>query len=431
MKLYNTKDKSESVSFKEALFKGIGSKSGLYMPFDIPLLQKSFFENIKEKTFQEICFEISNLLLKDEIPESSLQNIISNAINFDAPLVNLNDKIKVLELFHGPTLAFKDFGARFMAESFAHFIQNQNLETTILVATSGDTGSAVANAFYKKPGIKVILLYPAGKVSKIQEMQFATLGQNISALEISGTFDDCQSLVKKSFGDKEIARRINLSSANSINIARLIPQTFYYFRAYQQLANKSEPFIFCVPSGNLGNLTAGLISQKMGLPVHKFISAVNSNSVFSDYISTGDFNPRSSISTLSNAMDVGNPNNFERITEIFNSSHEEIKSNIESISISDKETIEVIKKVYDEFDYLIDPHGAVGFSAMQKFSQLYGHTKILLETAHPAKFGNVIKSAIGKNAELPESLKTSLTGKKQTVTLSGNFKELKEFLLQN
>jgi threonine synthase len=431
LKLYNTKNKKELVSFQEALFKGIGSEGGLYMPVEIPLLQKSFFENIEQKTFLEICFEISNLLLKDEIPELSLQKIISSAINYDAPLVHLSDKIKVLELFHGPTLAFKDFGARFMAESFAHFIQSQNRETTILVATSGDTGSAVANAFYKKPGIKVILLYPAGKISKIQEMQFATLGNNISALEISGTFDDCQSLVKNSFSDEEIVCRINLSSANSINIARLIPQTFYYFRAYQQLANKSEPFIFCVPSGNLGNLTAGLISQKMGLPVHKFISAVNNNSVFSDYISTGNFIPRLSVSTLSNAMDVGNPNNFERIAQIFQNSYEEIKDNIESISISDKETVEAIKKAYNEFGYLVDPHGAVGFSAMHKISQLEGITKILLETAHPAKFGNVIKFAIGKDPELPESLKSSLRGNKQTVKLSGNFRELKEFLLKN
>lgn len=431
MKLYNTKNKSEITNFKDALFKGIGSNGGLFLPAGIPLLEKSFFENIDNIDFNEICFRISDSFLNDEIPEIYLHKIISEAVNFDSPLIHLSDNIKILELFHGPTLAFKDFGARFMAETFSYFIRDENRGSTILVATSGDTGSAVANAFYKKPGIKVVLLYPGGKVSKIQEMQFTTLGGNISALEIAGTFDDCQAMVKKAFSDKEIRDRKNLSSANSINIARLIPQTFYYFRAFQQLDNKSLPLMFCVPSGNLGNLTAGLISQRMGLPVFKFISAVNENSVFAEYISTGNFNPGPSTSTLSNAMDVGNPNNFERILELFDYSHDEIKKNILSRSITDPETEEIIKRVFAEYNYLLDPHGAVGFAAMQKFSEPEDCTKILLETAHPAKFESVIKSVTGSELEIPERLGIYLKRDKQSTKLPADYEKFKEFLIEN
>lgn len=430
MKLYNTRDRHELVNFKEALFQGIGRGGGLYLPVEIPLLPGSIINN-GGMNFNELCYEIAAFFLRDEIPPNELNDLISRAINFNAPLVSLNDDIKILELFHGPTLAFKDFGARFMAGAFSFFIGNENSETTILVATSGDTGSAVANAFYNMDGINVVLLYPSGKVSELQEKQFTTLGGNITALEISGTFDDCQSLVKKAFTDDDISRKKKLSSANSINIARLIPQTFYYFGAFSQLENKNSDFLFCVPSGNLGNLTAGLISKKMGLPVSKFVSAVNANTVFSDYISTGEFIPAPSISTYSNAMDVGNPNNFERITGLFDNSYGDIKEEIYSSSVSDKETLEAIKGVHSEFNYLLDPHGAVGYAAMQRFNYPGPITKILLETAHPAKFGQVITSAAGIIPEMPARLKASLEKEKQSTRLPSDYDAFKEFLMHN
>lgn len=430
MKLYNTRDRYELVNFKEALFRGIGEGGGLYLPVEIPLLPGSIINNGR-LNFNELCYEVATSFLTDEIPPQGLHDLIAGAINFDAPLVSLNDDIKILELFHGPTLAFKDFGARFMAGAFSYFIGNENEEITILVATSGDTGSAVANAFHGMAGIKVVLLYPSGRVSQLQEKQFSTLGGNITALEISGTFDDCQSLVKKAFSDAAITGKKKLSSANSINIARLIPQTFYYFGAYGRLENKNKPFLFCVPSGNLGNLTAGLMSKKMGLPVSRFISAVNANTVFSDYISSGDFKPAPSISTLSNAMDVGSPNNFERITGLFDNSYEYIRNEILSTSVSDTETIGTIKKVYSEFNYILDPHGAVGYAAMQRLLDTEGTTKILLETAHPAKFGQVIESAIGRLPDMPDRLKASLEKEKQSIELPADYPVFKEFLMYN
>lgn len=427
MKLYNNKNKSEIVSFKEALFKGAAGGGGLYVPVKIPLLSDEFWKGLNNTSFNDICFEISSQFLSDEIPSEDLRTIINNSINFDAPLISLTAKIKILELFHGPTLAFKDFGARFMAEVFEYFKKEENKETYILVATSGDTGSAVANAFFKKTGIKVILLYPSGKISNLQEKQFTTLGENITALEIEGTFDDCQSLVKKAFIDKEITDVKNLSSANSINIGRLLPQTFYYFRAIQQLKEISENLKITVPSGNLGNLTAGLIAKKMGLPVNEFISATNINSVFADFLSSGNLAPRKSVITLSNAMDVGNPNNYSRITEIFDNSFEKISNILTGYSIDDEKTLSTISKIYNKYDYILDPHGAVGFAAMEKDNNI--SMNIILETAHPAKFNETIKKAVGKNIELPHMIKEIIYKEKKSIRLKNNFEDFKSYLL--
>jgi threonine synthase len=431
MNYYSTNNKNLKVSFKDAVLKGLAEDGGLFMPESIPVLAKDFINKLETFSFQQIAFTIAKNFIGDEIDYNQLEKIIYDAINFDAPIVRLNENLFILELFHGPTLAFKDFGARFMARVFSHFNKDNNKELIILVATSGDTGSAVANGFYEAEGIKVIILYPSGKISDIQEKQLTTLGKNITALEVEGAFDDCQKLVKLAFVDKEINTSLKLSSANSINIARLIPQSFYYINALKQHGKSEKKIIFSVPSGNFGNLTAGLFAMKMGLKVERFIASVNSNNVFSEYIKTGKFKPKPSVRTLSNAMDVGNPSNFSRVLELYENNHFRIKKDIYSKSFNDEQTILAIKVVYRKFNYIIDPHGAVGYLAANEFIKDYGNNFniIVLETAHPAKFPETVNDALGINVTIPERLENNLTREKHSVKISGSYDDFKDYLL--
>ncbi len=432
MKYYSTNNKNNIVSFKEAVIKGIPEDGGLFMPSEIGKLPEHFFENISNYSFKDISFLAADNLFNSDIPKSELEKIINSTITFDAPLVSLNNQLNILELFHGPTLAFKDFGARFMANTLSYLNKSSNKEITILVATSGDTGSAVANGFYDVDGVNVILLYPSNKVSKIQEQQLTTLDKNITALEILGTFDDCQRLVKKAFLDKDITSIKKISSANSINLARLLPQSFYYFNAYAQLKDKSLQTLISVPSGNFGNLTAGLIAKRMGLPVNKFIAATNSNDIFPKYLETSEYHPRPSIKTISNAMDVGDPSNFKRILDLYNHDHQKIKNDIYSKSFSDEETISAMKEVHSNYNYIIDPHGAVGYIALKSYIEEYklnSFSGIILETAHPGKFADVVEKSINKEIEIPDRLKKCLTKEKHSIKLSSSYKDFKEFLM--
>jgi threonine synthase len=426
MLYYSTNHKSPNVSLKEAVLRGQAEDGGLFLPVSIPVLRASFFEAIRSLSLQEIALEVSAPLLGDDVPADALRGVIERALNFDAPLVTLEEGLHVLELFHGPTLAFKDFGARFMAQLMSYFIRNSDRKLTILVATSGDTGSAVAHGFLGAPGIDVIVLYPGGKVSEIQEKQMTTLGRNIRALEVDGTFDDCQKLVKETFTDKDLNETLQLTSANSINIARLIPQMFYYFRALAQLRDKSDHIIFSVPSGNFGNLTAGLMAKRMGLPVVKFIAATNANDVVPQYLATGVFAPRPSCQTLSSAMDVGNPSNFARILELYHHDHAAVSADILGSSHSDEETRHAVRESYRKYGYLFDPHGAVGYLALRKCSPVNG---IILETAHPAKFQDIVEPAAGVKVEIPERLKSCLAGRKISVPMPNDFDTLKTLLL--
>lgn len=429
MKYYSTNNKNLIVNFETAVMQGLAEDGGLFMPVSFPKIDNEFIQSIEKYSFQEIAFRIAKLFIDDEISESNLYDIISNSITFPAPLVQIGKNLYVLELFHGPTLAFKDFGARFMAKTMGHFVAKRNIQLNILVATSGDTGSAVAHGFYDTPGINVFILYPKGKVSFIQEKQLTTLDKNIIALEIDGTFDDCQRLVKTAFVDKDLNKKLNLTSANSINISRLLPQAFYYFEAYKQIVNKNNHSIFSVPSGNLGNLTAGLIAKKIGLPISKFIGAVNSNKVFAEFLHTGIFNPRSSIQTLSNAMDVGNPSNLIRIREIYSDIMKDMQNDIYSNSYDDNQTRKGIKEVYENYKYIIDPHGSVGYLALKdyiKFNQQFNG--VILETAHPAKFKDVIEEELNIEIEIPERLAVCLNKEKRTVELSSKYEDLREFL---
>ena len=431
MHYYSTNNKSLKVSFREAVLKGLSKDGGLFMPASIPSLNKNFVESIESKSLQEIALEAAKSFINDEIREDDLEKIIYDAINFDAPVVRLDDNHFILELFHGPTLAFKDFGARFMARTFSYFNKYNDKELIILVATSGDTGSAVANGFYEAEGIKVIILYPSGKISEIQEKQLTTLGKNITALEIAGTFDDCQKLVKSAFMDKDINEKLRLSSANSINIARLIPQSFYYLNAYKQVKKFGKKIIFCVPSGNFGNLTAGLFAKEMGLNIEHFIAAVNSNKVFAEYIKTGKLEPKPSIRTLSNAMDVGNPSNFSRIVDLYKNDFNLVQKIIFSKSYNDERTISAIKEVYEKYNYVIDPHGAVGYLASKDYLEKYREDNfiITLETAHPSKFVDIVKYALGIEVDIPERLKECLKKEKKSIQLPAKFDEVKDFLI--
>ena len=432
MNFYSTNKKSKKVSFKEAVIKGIADDGGLFMPDAFPLLPKGFFSDINDLSFSEINYKIASSIIEDEIPSHPLKLIIERAINFDAPLVQLNENQHVLELFHGPTLAFKDFGARFMAEILSYFSKENKQEINILVATSGDTGSAVSNGFFNMEGIKVYLLYPSKKVSHIQEMQLTTLDGNITALEVEGTFDDCQKLVKKAFLDIELTKNVFLSSANSINIARLLPQSFYYFYAFKQLKDKNKPLIFSVPSGNFGNLTGGLFAKRMGLPVDKFIAAVNVNDVFPIYLDTGKFIPKPSIQTISNAMDVGNPSNFYRILDLYEHNWNKLNNVISSFSFSDRLTKEAINKIYNKYNYLIDPHGAVGYLALDEFinkNRIQSFNGIILETAHPAKFADTMEEVLKEKIKLPERLENCLHKEKKSIKISNEYPDFKNYLL--
>lgn len=431
MELYSTKHISPNVGLEEALFRGLPPDNGLYVPIAIPTLPKAFFENIELLSFPEIAFEVTKALLGDALEEGEIKKITSEAINFDAPMVKVEENLYSLELFHGPSLAFKDFGARFMARLMSFYLKKSSKEINILVATSGDTGGAVALGFLNVPGVKVTILYPSGKVSTLQEKQLTTLGSNITALEVKGTFDDCQRMVKEAFLDKELNEKLNLSSANSINIARLIPQSFYYFYAYSRLKSYNQPLVFSVPSGNFGNLSAGLIAKKMGLPVHRFVASTNVNDIIPKYLLSGKYEPRASIRTLSNAMDVGNPSNYARIVALFDNDLSEIRKNIQGYSFTDEETRGAMRKILDQAKYIMCPHTAVAYLGLKNYQQEDNteFTGVFLSTAHPAKFLDVLDEDIAKQVELPESLKVLVDRPKQSIPMVSSLSSLKAFLL--
>ncbi|MBO5974958.1 MAG: threonine synthase [Paludibacteraceae bacterium] len=432
MKYYSTNKKVENVSLQEAVVKGLAEDKGLFMQERIPQLDKQFFEHIDELSFQEMAFEVAKALFGEDVETDALKQIVFETLNFDVPLVAVESNIYSLELFHGPTLAFKDVGARFMSRLLGYFIKKQGLEdVNVLVATSGDTGSAVANGFLGVDGIKVFVLYPKDKVSKIQECQFTTLGKNITALEIAGTFDDCQRLVKTAFLDADLNKKLQLTSANSINVARFLPQSFYYFYAYAQLKKMGrslDDVVICVPSGNFGNITAGLIAKKMGLPVKRFIAANNKNDIFLQYLQTGVYSPRASVATIANAMDVGDPSNFARVLDLYQYSHASILEEIEGCSYVDEEIAEWVKKCFSENNYLLDPHGACGFGALKQLLK-ENEVGVFLETAHPAKFKETIDGILNADIEIPEKLQAFMKGEKLSIPLSAEFSDFKKFLM--
>lgn len=400
---------------------------GLYMPESFPALSKSFISELERLSFQEISYEVAHNIIGSYIPSGDLKDIVSGAINFPAPVEILSDQIGALELWHGPSLAFKDFGARFMAALMSYFIRNENKNTTILVATSGDTGGAVAAGFYNTPGIEVIILYPSGKVSDLQEKQLTTLGNNIRALEINGTFDDCQALVKQAFLDEDLNKKYHLSSANSINIARLIPQSFYYFEGYKQVIKYGKNVVFSVPSGNFGNLTAGLIAKKMGLPVKRFIAATNINKIVPDYLISGIYQPKPSEATISNAMDVGNPSNFVRILDLYDHDYTALSRDISGFWADDEGTKAAMKDAYSKYKYVCDPHGAIGYKSMQLLKE--DEFGIFLETAHPAKFLDTVDSTLDIKTVIPDALSMLQSRKKVATFLENDFAGFKQFLL--
>ncbi len=454
MLYYSTNNNSPKVDFKEATIKGLAPDKGLYFPESIPVLPAEFFDNINSYTKEEIAFKVIQPYVGDAIPADELQRIVHETINFDFPLVQVTDNIFSLELYHGPTLAFKDVGARFMSRCLGYFVnasiadKTQVLSAgssplgeagvrpkavksvTVLVATSGDTGGAVANGFYDVEGVEVVILYPSGKVSSIQELQLTTLGKNIKALEVNGSFDDCQHMVKQAFADADLNSRLFLTSANSINVARWLPQQFYYFFAYQQWANKEKPPVVCVPSGNFGNICAGLMAHHSGLPVKHFIAATNANNIVPHFFETQDYQPKPAVATISNAMDVGNPSNFVRILEIFEQQFANLKSVVSSVSISDDETKAVLKEVYEQQNYLLDTHGAVAYAALQQWlADNEGEKGMILETAHPVKFYDVVEPIIGEKVPMPQSVEYLLDMEKISVVIDAEYSQLKDFLL--
>jgi len=429
MNYFSTNTPAKKVAFQEAVRKGLPDDNGLYLPEDIPVLPASFFERLPSLSLQEIGLEVAKIFVGDEIPESDLKLLVEEVLSFDTPVVKVEEDVYSLELYHGPTLAFKDVGARFMARCLSYFNQQKKEEVTVLAATSGDTGSAVANGFLNVEGVQVVLLYPKGKVSPFQEKQMTTLGQNIKALEIDGSFDDCQKLVKTAFLDPELSKKLGLTSANSINIARLIPQSFYYFYAYGQLVNKTDkPIVFSVPSGNYGNLTAGVFAQRMGLPVHHFVASTNVNDIVPHYLNTGSFTPKASIQTISNAMDVGNPSNFARLSYLFGGSQEEFSTSVIGNSYSDDETKASLRKLKN-LGYIADPHGAVGFLGLKEYQEFNDVTGIFLETAHPIKFKEVVERVLAIDLDVPDTLKAHLNKKKIALRCSSEYKDFKQVLV--
>lgn len=437
MQLYSTKNRANKVSLKEAVLKGLPEDNGLFMPDHIPQLPAAFFDRLPGFSFPEIAFTVARSLLQGAIPDADLHGIVNRAINFPAPLIRLDDNQYVLELFHGPSLAFKDFGARFMAELMSYFNREEKEELVILVATSGDTGGAVAAGFYQTPGIQVVILYPSGKVSALQEKQLTTLGHNVSALEIQGTFDDCQALVKQAFLDAELTRQVRLSSANSINIARLIPQSFYYFEAFKQLPPDGRPIVFSVPSGNFGNLTAGLMATEMGLPIDHFIAATNLNDVVPAYLESGTFTPRPSVRTLSNAMDVGNPSNFARLLNLYEaedaserSTWNNLRAQLSGFSFNDDETCAAMEEAFQRYNYILDPHGAVGYLALKAYQKAYPESKgVILETAHPAKFKDDVEAILQHPIDIPKRLGELASKTKVADLLPVSYPDLRSWLL--
>ena len=434
MKLYSTNNPSIRVSFKEAVFNSMPQDKGLYMPVEVPRLSDKFIDNLDSYTLPEIAFHVAQNLLGDDIPADDLKTIINDAINFYAPIVGLEENVYVLELFHGPSLAFKDFGARFMSRVMSYFLEEGEKQLDVLVATSGDTGGAVALGFLGVPNTRVTILYPKGKVSNIQELQLTTNGQNIRAIEVDGTFDDCQSLVKQAFTDDDLNKTFRLTSANSINIARLIPQTFYYFNAYAQALKEGKTKIaFSVPSGNFGNIGAGLLAWKMGLPVAHFIAATNANDTVPEYLKTGVYRPKPSVATLSNAMDVGDPSNWVRISDMFKDDTEQLNSLVTGYSYDDEQTLTAVKWVYDAYQYIVCPHTAIAWQALKDWQQNHptGTTGIFLATAHACKFPDVFPDHIAAEIEVPDQVTHLESKTKHAAQLGKDFKGFKDYLLSN
>ncbi|MEO6719312.1 MAG: threonine synthase [Ferruginibacter sp.] len=429
MLYYSTNQQSTRVDFKEATIRGQAPDKGLYFPERIPIVSTELINSIADYTDEEIAFQVMKPYTGDTIPEEELRKIVSETINFEIPLVKINSNISSLELYHGPTLAFKDVGARFMSRCLGYFVKGRQQKVTVLVATSGDTGGAVANGFYDVEGVEVVILYPSGKVSSVQEKQLTTLGKNIHALEVDGTFDDCQQMVKHAFTDQQLNKQLFLTSANSINVARWLPQQVYYFLAYKQWADKNNPAVIAVPSGNFGNICAGILAHISGLPVKHFIAACNANDVIPSFMQTEKYEPRKAVTTISNAMDVGNPSNFIRILEIFHHQFKNLQNTFSSVSISDEETRATMKQVYGDFKYLLDPHGAVGYLALERYLQQHPEEKgIVLETAHPVKFYDVVEPVIGEPVAIPGSIKKQLLLEKKSIKIPADAGYLNEFL---
>ena len=431
MNYYSTNSQAPVATLEKAVVKGLAEDKGLYMPERIKPLPQEFFDNIENMSFQEIAYTVADAFFGEDVPAEDLKTIVYDTLAFDCPCVKVTDTIYSLELFHGPTLAFKDVGARFMARLLQYFLRKAgNGEVNVLVATSGDTGSAVANGFLGVDGIRVYVLYPKGKVSPIQECQFTTLGQNITAVEVDGVFDDCQALVKNAFMDEELNAHMKLTSANSINVARFLPQAFYYFYAYAQMKKKglADQLVVCVPSGNFGNICSALFGKKMGLPIKRFIAANNANDIFFKYLQTGQYEPKPSVQTIANAMDVGDPSNFARIYDLYGKSHSAITADISGATYTDEQIAETIKEVKAETGYVCDPHGACGYRALKEGLK-QGEVGVFLETAHPAKFKDTVDEILGESIEIPAKLKAFMQGKKQSIPMSKDFSDFKQFLL--
>ena len=431
MKYYSTNRTAPEVSLGEAVVRGLAPDKGLYMPERIERLPQSFYDAIAGMSFHQIACRVADAFFGEDIERDELHRIVCDTLSFDVPIAKVEPNIWALELFHGPTLAFKDVGARFMARMLSHFIGRGHGHVTVLVATSGDTGSAVANGFLGVEGIDVVVLYPKGKVSEIQEKQFTTLGRNITALEIDGTFDDCQRLVKSAFMDEALNRKFQLTSANSINVARFLPQAFYYFNAYARLRETGETrdVVVSVPSGNFGNITAGLFAKRMGLPLKRFIAANNSNDIFLQYLQTGVYTPRPSVATLANAMDVGDPSNFVRILDLYNKSVDAIRADISGCRYSDPQIRTILADTLRRTHYQLDPHGACGYEALRE--QLHdSEVGVFLETAHPAKFRDTVEPIVGQKIDIPARLEAFMKGTKLSIELSKEFADFKQFLME-
>ena len=433
MRYYSTNGKTEMVDLREAVVKGLAADNGLFMPERIATLPTTFYGQIDKFSFQDIAFAVAQAFFGEDVGADALRTIVNETLAFDCPVVPVQANCYALELFHGPTLAFKDVGARFMARLLGHFVgQDRKQAINVLVATSGDTGSAVANGFLGVEGVNVYVLYPKGKVSAIQESQFTTLGQNITAIEVDGVFDDCQALVKQAFMDKELNEQLLLTSANSINVARFLPQAFYYFYAYAQMKKQGlqNELVFCVPSGNFGNITAALFAHRMGLPIKRFIAANNANDVFYQYLETGKYRPKPSVQTIANAMDVGNPSNFARIYDLYDGNHHTISQLIAGFSFNDDEIRATIRDCFQQTGYVLDPHGACGYKALQLSLSKNEHG-VFCETAHPAKFKETVDAVLPTPIDIPERLARFMQGRKQTYRMNNSFDKFKDFLLQN
>lgn len=428
MQYYSTNNPNHKVSLSEAVIKGLAPDNGLYMPERIPVLPKELIERLPEMSFREIGYAVIGALFSEDLSEKQIHELVDHTLTFDAPIVKVEEDVYSLELFHGPTLAFKDFGARFCSKLMSMLVGEKSQKVRVLVATSGDTGSAVANGFLGVEGVEVIILFPKGKVSPLQEKQFTTLGQNITALEVDGVFDDCQTLVKQAFLDSDLNQKLLLTSANSINIARWIPQCLYYFYAYSRLPKNGKKVVFAVPSGNFGNIGAGILAQRMGLPIDRFVAATNVNKVVPDYLHGSPFQARPSIPTVSNSMDVGNPSNFPRLQALYGGDEELFRENVKGYFYSDEQTVEAIQSVQPK-GYTLDPHGAVGYLGLKDFmAEHSGYIGVFLETAHPGKFRDVVEEALGEKLILPDRLAAFLEGEKKVILMGKSFEEFKGFL---